>query len=184
MVYGLDLWKVFFSEISIAVVIEIFFRTAFMYFYTILNIRFILKKHSLSELNVFEMIIIIALASAVGNPMFQLGIPLVYGMITITVVVMLERFVSYLIQANSSLSDFLIGNPNLIIIKGEIQSELLEKHELSVDDLLLRLRSKGIEFVEEVKYAVLEPSGELSVIRYRRNIIRGTSTLSDVSVKE
>ena len=184
MVYSFDLWKIFFGELNLIILAEVLLRIVIMYFYTFLHFRYILKKHSLNQMNAFGFIIVIALGSAVGDPMFQVDIPLIYGMLTITVVVLIERLISIAAQRNELLEHFFEGFPDPIIIDGQIQNHAMQTQEIPIPDLMMRLRSQGIEYVEQVKFAVLETSGQLSLIKNPQKIIDGTSTLTDVIKKK
>ena len=62
---------------------EIIFRTVFMFCYTIANVR-LMDKRSMGMLSSFEIIVIVALGSAVGDPMFYREIPLLYAMVVIS----------------------------------------------------------------------------------------------------
>ena len=59
----------------------------------------------------------------------------------------------------------LCGEPTLIIRSGHILQDAMRRNRLTVDELLEALRGQGISDLREVKYAVLETSGQLSVLR-------------------
>lgn len=143
---------------------EIAFRTVVMYLYTLVLIR-LLKKRGMAQLSPFEMLIIVALGSAVGDPMFYADVPLVHGMIVVTVVVALERLIVRLTETNSTLERAIESAPVLLVADGEILRDALDKEDLSEHELFMALRQNGIEHLGEVRLAYLEPSGHVSVFR-------------------
>lgn len=129
-----DLYNIFFGSYSFAILAEILFRVCFMYFYTFLNFRFILKKHTLSQMNAFQFILVIALVSAVVDPMFYRKVPLIHCMLIITFIILLERVISFLTEKSSFLDKIFEGYHKPIIIDGKIEQNALAEQEISFDD--------------------------------------------------
>ncbi len=154
--------RIFLGELTWLAVGEIVLRTAVMYTYTLVLIRF-LGKRGLSQLSPFELLIIVALGSAVGDPMFYPDVPLVAGMVVITGVVALEKVVVILTEKNRRLERLVESFPVLLVRDGVIQTETLDREQLSEDETRMRLRLEGVEFLGDVRRAYLEPSGQVSV---------------------
>jgi uncharacterized membrane protein YcaP (DUF421 family) len=135
-----------------------------MYLYTLVLVR-LLGKRGMAQLSPFEMVIIVALGSAVGDPMFYADVPLIHGMIVITVVVILERLIVRLTEHNRWLERVVESMPILLVADGQIRHEALEAEDLSEAELFMALRQNGVEQLGEVRLAYLEPSGQISVFR-------------------
>src|SRR5687768_9562931 len=88
-----DLRAMFLGDAGPLFLLEISFRTAFMFLYTILLIR-VMGKRGVSRLSSWQYVIIVALGSAVGDPMLHPDVPLIHGCAVITTIVTLEWFVS------------------------------------------------------------------------------------------
>lgn len=58
------------------------------------------------------------------------------------------------------------GDPVILINDGQLNSEVLDKNNMDVDEVRMLLRLKGVFSLSEVKYAILEESGGLSVMQY------------------
>ena len=155
---------------------EIALRTSIMYLYTIINIR-LFRTRSIAQLTSFELIIVIALGSAVGDPMFYPEIPLINGMITITTIVILTKFISMVARSNDPFESIVVGQPIVLIKDGEILQDNVTHADISKEELNARLRYHGIKNTGEVAYAVLEVSGQLSVIT-AEHPKKGISTLN------
>lgn len=176
-----DFYRIFIgTDIILCPLLETIFRTGFMYLYTIINIR-LMDKRSMGQLSSFEIIIIIALGTSVGDPMFYTHVPLIQAMIVISTIVLLERLISKLTEKSNLLERFLIGQPVLIIKNGILIAQNLKKQKVTKDELYSFLRIKGIKNLGEIEYAYLEPSGSISVIKAEKPI-EGISTINN-SVK-
>ncbi len=143
---------------------EIIFRTAFMYLYTIFNVR-LMDKRSMGMLSPFEIIIIVALGSAVGDPMFYREIPLVYAMVVITTIVFTERVITKCSMMSHFFERLINGTPVLIVHNGKLLREEMAKENISKDELYSILRMRGVLRIADVELAYLEPSGSISIIK-------------------
>ena len=144
--------------------LEIALRTTVMYLYTLALVR-LLGKRGMAQLSPFEMVIIVALGSAVGDPMFYADVPLIHGMIVITVVVALERLIVRMTEHNQWLEQVVESKPILLVADGQVHYEALEAEDLSEAELFMALRQNGVEQLGEVRLAYLEPNGHVSVFK-------------------
>lgn len=169
----------FFGDTNPVFVLEIVIRTSFMYIYTLTLVRF-LGKRGMGQLSPFEMVIIVALGSAVGDPMFTEELPLIDGVVVITVVVALERLLVKLTEHNRPLERIIESTPVLLVKDGEIDSQSMDEEELSEAELFMALREAGVEHLGEIRFAFLEPNGRVSVFRTDRAGTDGRSVLPAV----
>lgn len=159
---------------------EIALRTAIMYLYTLINIR-LFRTRTIAQLTSFELIVVIALGSAVGDPMFYSETPLINGMVTVTTIVLLTKLISILSERFDGFEKLIEGQPRLIIKDGEVLKTALRKSDISLDELFSRLRYRGIENTGQILYAFLETSGQISVI-LAKEPKEGLSTLNHFDV--
>lgn len=169
----------FFGDTNAVFVLEIVIRTSFMYMYTLTLVRF-LGKRGMGQLSPFEMVIIVALGSAVGDPMFTEELPLIDGVVVITVVVVLQRLLVKLTERNRRLERLIESTPVLLVRDGEIDSQSMDEEEISEAELFMALREAGIEHLGEIRFAFLEPNGRVSVFRADRARADGRSVLPAV----
>jgi len=154
----------FIGDTDLTFVLQIVIRTTFMYLYTLALVR-LLGKRGMGQLSPFEMVIIVALGSAVGDPMFYDNVPLLHGIAVVTVVVALERLLVVLTQRNRRLERLIESSPVLLVTDGAIDQEAMNQEELSEGELFMSLREASIEQLGEVRLAYLEPNGKVSVFR-------------------
>jgi uncharacterized membrane protein YcaP (DUF421 family) len=170
--------RIFFGDLTVEFVLEIVLRTAVMYLYTLTLVR-VLGKRGLGQLSPFELVIIVALGSAVGDPMFYVDVPLAHGIIVITAVVALERVLVKLTERNKGVERLIESVPVLLVRDGVLLVDALHQEDLSQSEVFMELREKGVEFLGEVRRAYLEPSGHISVFKEKTPVTKGVSVLPD-----
>lgn len=165
---GLDWQKMFIGDSSPIFLVEIIVRTIVMYVYSLLAARFI-GKRGMGQLTPFEYIFIVTLGSATGDPMFYPDVPLLHGMLVITILVLMERLVSKVTTLSTRIEREIESFPALVIKNGRLHTETLQKEHLTENEIMMALRTHGIVHIGEVRRAYLEPSGELSIIKYSKS---------------
>ncbi len=168
--------RIFLGDLTVELVLEIVLRTAVMYLYTLALVR-VLGKRGLGQLSPFELVIIVALGSAVGDPMFYADVPLAHGIIVITAVVALERVLVKLTQRNEGFERLIESVPVLLVRDGVLLADALDQEDLSENEVFMGLRQQGVEFLGEVRRAYLEPSGQISVFKEKTPVTKGISVL-------
>src|SRR5882757_8230105 len=89
-VHVLDAMRILLGNQPASYLVEVVLRTVVMYLFTLVVIRF-LGKRGLSELTPFEYIILIAMGSAVGDPMFYPNVPVLQPMVVLAVIVVMQK---------------------------------------------------------------------------------------------
>lgn len=146
--------------------IEIAGRTIVLYVYTLVLVR-ILGARTLGQLTIIEYLLVVAIGSAVGDPMFYHDVPLVHGMIVVTVVVGLNRALVAAINRHEQVEVFVEGKPLLLVKDGQMLPEGLEEAKMNREKLFEELRLEGVRSLGELEMVFLEQSGRLSVFRRR-----------------
>ena len=114
----------------------------------------------------FDMLIIIALGSSVGDVLFYPNVPIIYAILVTSVFVVLERFSAALQMRSKAMHTFFSGDARLIIREGEIIPSALRAELLCEEEVMSMLREDGVSNLGQVRRAYVELSGELGVIRY------------------
>lgn len=144
---------------------EIVFRTLVMYLYTIVLARMV-GHDAIGQVGPFEFVLVIAVGSAAGDPMFYPDVGLLQGILVITVVVLLHRITGALIARSGRAESLVEGDPVLVVDGGNVVEEALGSGSLSLRELMALLRVEGVRDVGEVEAAYFENNGRLSVFRY------------------
>ncbi len=162
--------------------LEIIFRVAAIYTFTVLAVR-LMGKRGNKSLSPFESVVIIALGSAAGDTMFYPQVPLLYAFVVIGGVIALNRMFA-LAQTNAkSVNAFLEGKPLIVIREGKLIPKALRLARMRPDEVKGLLREQGIEDTGVVRFAFLERSGGLGVFRFSEADARSEESTYPVDVQ-
>jgi len=141
----------------------LFYRTAFLYTAVLLAIR-IMGKREVGQLSAFDLVVAIMIAELAAMSMERIDMPLHQGLVPIFTLVALEILLSWLSLKSHTIRGIVDGGPSIVIANGKIIEKELRKLRYNVSDLLGQLREKDVPNIADVQFAVLETSGELSVM--------------------
>ena len=165
-------WKNFFiGEDHWAFLPEIAPRTFLMYIIILTGLR-LLGKRGVRQLSVFELVVIISLGSAAGDPMFYQEIGLLIPIVIFSVIVGAYRLTTYLTAKNEKIEDLIEGKCVYLIKDGRCNTEEFDKEALALDEFFSELRQRSISHLGQVDTAILETSGSLSVYFYPDDDVR------------
>jgi len=146
-----------------AAMILIIIRTLILYLTTVLLLR-LMGKRQIGQLQPYELVVIIMISELASIPMQNTGIPLFNGIIPIFLLVAAEITLSLISLKSEKARGVIAGQPSVLIENSRILEAELRRLRLNINELLEQLRQKGVFDVADVEYAILETSGELSVI--------------------
>ena len=160
-----DLHRMFLGDVPLWFALEIAARTAFMYLFALGAVR-VVSRRAIGELSFVEFLLVIALGSAVGDPMFYPDVPLLHGMIVVAVVVALNRTVTGLVNRSERAEEVVEGRPWTLVEDGRIQFDNLDAVRLNREKLFELLRVEGVEHLGELRRTYMEQRGVLSLVRF------------------
>ena len=143
--------------------ILIFARTVFIYLIVLLIMRF-MGKREIGQMQPFELVISIMIADLAATPMAEIGIPILYGIIPIFSLLLMHIIISILNIKSNRIREIICGKPRILIKNGKIDEKALVKENFTINELQERLRVNNIYSLSDVEYAILETSGQISVI--------------------
>lgn len=146
-------------------ILEIILRTAIMFITIIIGLR-VLGKRGVKQLSIFELVVIIGLGSAAGDPMFNKDVGIVSSVVVFIVIILLYTIVTYFIAKNKKFEQLIEGKSICLIEEGEFSIENFKKENLGSDEFFAELRLKGISQLGQIEKAIEESSGEISVFFY------------------
>ena len=142
----------------------IFIRAIIIYIVVLLALR-LMGKREIGQLQPYELVITMMIADLASVPMQDIGIPIFHGIIPILALLLSQIILSYINIKSGWIRRILCGEPTVLIQKGRIMEERLKKQRYTIDGLMEELRGNGVFSLEEVEYAILETSGQISVIK-------------------
>ena len=135
--------------------ITAFVRTIILYFLIVVGMR-LMGKRQIGELEPSELVLTMMISDLAAVPMQDFGIPLLSGLLPILTLLALSL-------RSLRLRALICGTPTVLIRGGKLQQDAMRKNRFTIDELMEELREQGVTRIEDVKYAVLENSGQLTV---------------------
>ncbi|MEG6513836.1 DUF421 domain-containing protein [Desulforamulus ruminis] len=122
------------------------------------------RRH-MGEIPIFDFLVIITLGSVVGADISEPDIahwPIIYAMLLI---MLMQYLYGVLIIKNRTIGKLLTFEPVVVIENGQFVKSSLRKLKYSMDTVLTMLREKDVFDVSEVEFAIIESTGQLSVLK-------------------
>lgn len=141
----------------------VFVRTVTLYVLVLFVMRF-MGKREIGQMQPFELVISIMIADLASTPMGDIGTPLLYGIIPILSLLMLHIIISILNISSVKTREIICGKPRILINNGKIDQKAMILENYTINELQERLRINNISNISDVEYAILETSGQISVI--------------------
>lgn len=148
-----------------------FFRSIVLYILVLIVMR-LMGKREIGQLQPFELAIAIMIADLASIPMTEIGIPIYYGIVPILGLLMMHMFISFLNMKSLKAREILCGRPSILIYRGRINEQELKKQRFTINELEERLRGNDVFNIGDVEYAILETSGQVTIIQKpgKRNV--------------
>jgi len=149
-----------------------FLRTIILYILVLIVMRF-MGKREIGQLQPFELAISIMIADLATIPMAETGIPISNGIIPILGLLLMHLSISILNLKSINFRKIICGKPAILVYRGKINEEVLKKERFTINELEERLRGNNVFNLGDVEYAILETSGQITVIQKpdKRNTI-------------
>lgn len=144
--------------------ITIFIRTILIYIVLVISMR-LMGKRQVGELQLSELTVTILLSELAAYPLTDKDAPFAYAVVCILLLLSIEVIVSFILLRFPSVKVLLTGKPSMLIRDGVLDQKELARQRLCLSELLCALRQAGIADISEVKYAILEENGKLSVFQ-------------------
>ena len=138
------------------------YRTVLFYIIITILYRF-MGKREVGELKVSDLVVSMFIADIVAIGIEEYDENIFVTLLPVVLLVGLQMIMAKLSMKYTKVRKIVDGEPSIIINRGKINFKEMLKQRYNLDDLLMELRGKGIESIEEVDYAILEVSGRLSV---------------------
>ena len=142
-----------------------FLRTIILYILITAGVR-LMGKRQVGELEPSELVLSLIIADLASVPMQDYGIPLLTGVVPIITLLSLTMILSVLTMKSIRFRALMCGRPSIMVQNGALNQREMSRNRLTVDELLEELRGKGYTDLSQIKYAILETNGQLSVLPY------------------
>ena len=149
-----------------------FLRAIIIYIFVLLVMR-LMGKREIGQLQPFELAISIMIADLASIPMTDTGIPIFNGIVPILGLLVMHLIISLLNLKSLKAREIICGKPSILIYRGKINEKALRKERFTINELEERLRGNNVINLGDVEYAILETSGQVTLIQKpeKRNTI-------------
>jgi uncharacterized membrane protein YcaP (DUF421 family) len=154
-------------------------RSVIIYVCVLAVIR-LMGKRQVGEMQPFEFVITLIIADLACNPMAELSVPLVHGIVPIITLMILHFLICFLARKVQFVRYVLTGRPAIVINPNGINYKELKELNMTLDDLIELMRGCNVFKIEEIAYAIIETNGNLCVIK--KSEVESV-TRSDLKVK-
>ncbi len=145
-------------------VFEKILRSGIVYLFLLVAFR-LLGKRQVGQLTPFDLIVLLIISNVLQNAMIGPDSSVTGGLIGATTVLALNWVVARVTMASRKVERLVEGVPTILVHHGRVVEENLRRELISREELLSALRKQGIFSISDVKVAVLEESGAVSVLR-------------------
>ena len=142
---------------------EIVLRTAIVYLFLVLILR-LTGKREVGQMSILELIVILVISDAVQNSMVGENTSLWGGLIAVGTLFVADNLLKFATRRSQRLQEALEGEPRLLVRDGRILTKALDEEGVDVDDVRAAARGAGIARLDDVRLAVLETDGSISII--------------------
>ncbi|MGE7622851.1 DUF421 domain-containing protein [Viridibacillus sp. NPDC096237] len=142
--------------------IIIAYRTFLLYFVILIIFR-LMGKREIGELSLMDLVIFILIAEVAAFALSEPKRNLFESILPMIILLIIQIVISIITLKNKKIRDLIDGDPITIIRNGVIMEKEMRKQRYNLDDLFQQLREQQVGSIQQVAYAFLEPSGNLSV---------------------
>ena len=140
-----------------------FSRSIILYIIVLIVMR-MMGKREIGQLQPFELAISIMIADLASTPMTDTGVPIGNGIVPILGLLIMHLVITVINMKSMKAREIICGKPRILIYRGKIDEKALKKERFTISELQEKLRDKDIVNIGDVEYAILETSGQVTVI--------------------
>lgn len=145
-------------------ILEVVLRGSLMYVLLFLALRYLMKRHA-GQVGIADILVIVLISEAAQNAMVGEAKSVVEAALLVGTILFWSYAVNWLSDRVPFLRSLGGADPVPLVEDGRMHKRNMEHQLLTEDELMSQLRQHGVERVEQVKRACLEPDGNISVIR-------------------
>ena len=136
-----------------------------LFIYSVLMVLFRLTgKRSLGQITTFDFVLLLIISEAIQNGMVGTSYSITNALVLVVTLVTVDVALSLVKRRSRRLEQFLDGTPIVIVENGHPLRDRMDKERVDESDVLSAARQEGLERMSQIKYAVLERNGQISII--------------------
>ena len=146
-------------------------KTTLVYLFLVVGLR-LLGKRELGQMTIFDLVLLIVLANSVQNAMVGDDTNFAGGLTAGATLLILNRLFYLAMSHSKRVATLMIGEPRLLVNEGKLLTGHMQQEGITRDQVMAALREHGLTKVSEVRMAVLEVNGTISVVPSGSDVLR------------
>ena len=160
--------------------LTVFIRTIIIYFSLMFTIR-LMGKRQIGELQLPEFIITFLISEIASVPITDPNKELSSALFPMLFLMLIELAVSFILMKSNALRRLFTGTPSVLVLRSELLVREMKKNRIEIEELLASMRQNGYASLSEIRYAILEVNGKISIIPNRAD---SPPTLADLGIHQ
>lgn len=153
-------------------------------FITLIIVMRIMGKREVGELSIFDIVVFFIISELFSFTISDPESSIFKSIVPIVTIVILQVFLSYIVLKVPSFRRLIDGKPSIIIENGVINQKEMKKNRYNLDDLYTQMRMSDVSSLQDIKFAILETSGDLSIIKNTEEIAWPYPVIQDGKINE
>lgn len=145
--------------------IEIILKSIIVYFVVFFLLKF-MGKREVGQLSLFDLVVLLIIADLAVTSVNTVNRDFYSFMVALVLLGSIQKIIAIVLIKCPRLRNFFDGRESIIICNGKVNKAEMKKIGYNMDDLLTQLRLKNIQSIQEVRFAILETNGKISVFKY------------------
>lgn len=145
--------------------VAIVVRSATVYLFILAGFRLAGKRH-ISQLSLVDFALILLVLNAVQNAMVGSDTSLIGGIEAASTLILINFLLTKFLFRETSIGHFITGEPRLLVRNGKFVMSNCTKESIRPEELEEQIREHGFTDISEVKTAILEMDGSISILPF------------------
>lgn len=172
-----DLQRILIDELPYLFLYEVAFRSSLAFVGVFLFLK-CSGRRGIRQLSLFELVVILTLGSAAGDVSFYHDVALLPVAIVFLTLLLLYRLTIFVMRQSETMHAWIEGVPVTVVKDGLYELKSLKKLNISSGELLMEFRQRGAEHLGQVRLAIIETDGDVSLYFFDSKDVRpGLSVL-------
>jgi uncharacterized membrane protein YcaP (DUF421 family) len=124
----------------------------------------LMGKRAVGNFSAFDLLVALMIGEIVDEMIYG-DVKFLHGVIPLIVIVLMHETNAWLSYLGHGFDRLLEGTPSILVKDGEFQRKGMRRERMNKEDVMAQLRLQGIDVLREVKLAIVENDGQVSVIR-------------------
>lgn len=142
---------------------ELVIRGSAIFFFMFIIMKIWGKKH-LGEMAAFDFILLLFISEAVQNSLVDDDKSIPGGMIVIATFLFWNMILNKITYRSRRLEKLIDGEPKILVKNGKVDNEMMQKQQITKQELYEAMRQEGVDELSKIKQATLETNGHVSII--------------------